>query len=499
MNAPTPRRAVLAILPLVPLLAACTAVGHPYERPDVALPASIGTAGATAKPALPWSEWWREFGDEDLNRLVAKARAGNLDLRAAEARVRAARLAAQRAGSADKIRLDANGSYTRHRPSDTQFSGVSGSFSNGGDPDETLGLSAAASWEPDLWGRVRHSVDALENDADALAEDRLASEVVLVADLTNAWLDLAEADAEAAILRETIDLLEKTRALVKSRFDAGLVTELDVSRTDGDIAITAARLPETDRRRAVAEHRIALLCGEAPGTTGAALKTRAPAAFRDPPEIPVGLPAQLLERRPDLRALERRIEASNARVNLAIADFYPRVSILGSAGTLTVTPSKALNWESRTWSIGPSIDLPILDGGAREFEQLRAEAERDADAAAWVAAITRAMSEVADGMTGVETRRRVRARLRDAVAASQRTVELSEVRYREGLTSNLEVLDAQRALALSRLDLVRAERACLSEIVALCRALGGGWQPGAETPAPASQPPLPAPVPTPVK
>ena len=237
--------------------------------------------------------------------------------------------------------------------------------------------------------------------------------------------------------------------------------------------IAAARVPGTERRHAIAEHKITLLCGEYPGT---AFKVRALSAFPEPPELPVGVPAALLDRRPDLRALERRIESSNARVNVAIADFYPRVSIMGRAGFLTVSPDKLLQWKSRTWSLGPSIDLPILDGGAREFEQLRAEAQRDADTAAWVAAITRAMTEVADGMTDVESTRRIRERLRAAGTAARRTLELSQIRYKEGLTSNLEVLDAERALASVRLDLLRAERDCLSAVVRLSRALGGGWQ-----------------------
>ncbi|MCG3133620.1 MAG: Outer membrane protein OprM [Planctomycetes bacterium] len=474
--------------------AGCRVVGPEYERPAVAAPAAFPGARATGEPV---SRWWTSFGDPELDALVNVAVERNLDLRAAAERIRVARIAVRQAGISMEPRLDGSGSFTRSRTEEMDAGGGPfGPSKVGGDPDDRTSLTAGASWELDLWGRVRRLTEAAEADVAALEDDRLAVQVMLVADLVEAWLDASEAEAEAAVQRETVDLLAKTLSLVRSRVDAGLASEIDLRRTEGDIATAEARIPAAARRRAAAEHRIALLLGEAPGRKVA---PRAPSAFREPSDVPTGLPAALLDRRPDLRAAERRIAASSARIGVAVADFYPRVTLLGSAGWASNTPATFGEWSSRVWSIGPAVSLPLLDGGRREYEVLRREAERDAAAAEWLSAFHRALAEVADGISSLDTTRAERAALRRAVDASRRSVELADVRYREGLTGYLEVLDAQRALAQSKLGVLAADRAVLSSVVRLCRALGGGWEPAAArtsvAPAPVALPPVALPAP----
>jgi multidrug efflux system outer membrane protein len=450
----------------------CTGTAGPdYRRPDLDLPAAMPGAGSS-QSAAPRDDWWRTFGDAELDRLVADARKGNLDLRAMEGRIRAARAVAERSGSSAKPHLDAGGSYLRSRTSENSVSSRAARFADVGDPDDVEVARLSASWEPDLFGRVRRGVEAAWADAAAVEEDRRSMEVALVADVAEAWFDVGEADAEAALNRETVALLEETLGLVKTRVDAGLVSELDLRRTEGDLATARSRIPGIERRRAVAENRLSLLLGKPPGVKATG---RPPASFELPAEVPVGLPGQLLARRPDVRAAERRLVATNARVGEAIADFYPRFQITGFAGYSSISPDDLFRWASRIWAIEPSVTLPILDGGEREFRKIEAEALRDAQTAEWTGTLVRALNEVGDALVSLAADRRTRDAVKVTVAAQARSVELSSVRYREGITSYIDVLDAQQALAFAKLTLLAAERRIVSDYVELHRALGGGW------------------------
>ncbi|MCE9637497.1 MAG: efflux transporter outer membrane subunit [Planctomycetes bacterium] len=485
--APYTSLAVFAIvLPGMLALAGCAGTsGKDYVRPEIELPAAI-TGAKPSQAALPRDDWWRTFQDAELDGLVEQARAGNLGLAAMASRIQAARTAARRAGAGDSPRLDVGANYARSRSSENSVSGSAARFGNVADPLDVHSLQSDATWEPDFFGRVSRGAEAAWADAAAMEEDRRAMEVSLTADVAEAWFDVGEADAEIAIHRETVGLLDQTLGLVKSRVDAGLVSELDLRRTEGDLAAARSRIPDPERRRAVAENRLSYLMGKPPGLRA---KGRPPASFGVAAEIPVGLPGQLLERRPDVRAAERRLVATNARVGAAVADFYPRFQIVGRAGLTSVAPLDLLKWGSRIWSIAPSVTLPILDGGEREFRQIEAEALHDAQTADWTGTVILALNEIGDAIVSLDARKRTRDAIQATIVAEQRSVELANVRYREGITSYLEVLDAQRALAASRLDLLRSERAVLSEIVKLHRAVGGGWT-GAATSAdaPSSEP-----------
>jgi NodT family efflux transporter outer membrane factor (OMF) lipoprotein len=467
------RLASFAALPGLVLVASCAGTSGPdYSRPDFELPAAMPLA-KPSQSGSPRADWWTSFGDAELDSLVDQARKGNADLRTMEARIRSARAAARRAGAPAAPRLDVGGTYARARPSENSISDSAKRFTDAGDPTDVYTTSFDMSWEPDLFGRVRRGVEAAWADAAAVEEDRRAMEVALVADVAQSWFDLGEADAQAAILAETADLLRRTLDIVRTRLDAGLVSEVDLRRTEADLSVAVSRIPEAERRRAVAENRLALLLGKPPGLRP---KGRAPASFDVPAEIPVGIPAQLLERRPDVRAAERRLVATNARVGEAIADFYPRVTIVGRAGYSSISGDELARWGSRIWSITPSVSLPLLDGGEREYRLLESEAQRDAATSEWHASILRALNEVGDAMVSIDARKRTREAARETVTANQRSVELATVRYSEGITSFLEVLDAQRAYALTRLDLLRAERDLLADVVRLHQALGGGWE-----------------------
>jgi NodT family efflux transporter outer membrane factor (OMF) lipoprotein len=363
--------------------------------------------------------------------------------------------------------VGASGSYAREKAS-TAVGGrgpSTGSF-------DVWSASADVSWELDLFGAVRYGVSAAWADARALDEDRRALEISIAAEVAQAWFDAGAAAEQATIARETAALLDKTLGLVKARVDAGLVGELDLRRTEGDLASARGLIPAFGLARAQAEHRIAILLGEAPGSR---YPGKPPAAFAAPPEIPVGLPSGLVTRRPDVRAAEQRLIAANARVGQAIADFYPSVTLVGNVGASASDLADLGTRSAFLWGIGPSIRIPIFQGGRLAAAKLQQEANKDAACAEYVRVLLLALAEVSDASVGVGTRLAARDELQKAVVAATKAVELANVSYEKGLTGYVNVLDGQRALVQTRLSLLVAQREVLNELVRLGKALGGGW------------------------
>jgi len=470
-------RSFLAVGATALLAVGCTVKGPNYARPHVALPATMPGAPVPSSPKLftttstdAWRSWWSVFKDPELDRLVAQTRASNLDLRAALDRVRAARAVVRGVRSPLFPQVFGDAGYARQKNStETQ----SGQGSN--DSYDQWSASGDVAWEIDLFGKTARSVEAACADAAALEEDRRALELVLVADVAQTWFDVGAARAEVDIAKDTARLLEETLGLVKAKYDAGLTTELDLRRTEGDLASARALIPEGERRSAVGEHRLAILMGQPPGSH---FDAKPPAAFQIPPEVPVGLPATLLERRPDVRAAEMRLVASNARVGQAIAEFYPSVTLFGRIATSSVDAATVFDPNALAWSIGPSVHIPIFEGGRLAAQRFQREAERDAATAAYAQVIYGALGEVADAVTGVSARLASRDRQKEAVEAATKSVELSNLAYEKGITGYVNVLDGQRALAVARLALLNAQRLVLADLVRLGKALGGGWETG---------------------
>lgn len=461
------------VLALLVPTAGCVVKGPAYERPPVALPATMPGSPVASAPKLftttkgdPWASWWSTFRDPELERLIMQMRASNLDLRAALDRVRAAKAVARGARSPLFPQATADGGYAREK-----FSTSSGRPGSSGSVDR-WDVSGDVAWEIDLFGRTANAVEAACADASALELDRRALELVLIADVAQTWFDVGAARAEAGIARDTARLLDETLGLVQAKFDAGLTTELDLRRTEGDLASARALIPEAERKIATAEHRLAILLGTPPGST---FEGKPPAAFEVPPEVPVGLPAALIERRPDIRAAEMRLVAANARVGVAIAEFYPSVSLFGRLGSSTTDPVRVADADTFLWSVGPSISIPIFQGGRLAATRLQREAETDAATAAYVQVIYTALGEVADAATGVSARLASRDRQKEAVDAATKAVELSSLAYEKGITGYVNVLDGQRALASARLALLYAQRLVLADLIRLGKALGGGW------------------------
>jgi NodT family efflux transporter outer membrane factor (OMF) lipoprotein len=455
-------------------LAACTVPAPAHVRPAVPLPKDVPSSLARQvtevrlTTADPWNAWWEVFKDPNLTALIERARSTSPSIQVARARVYAARSVAFGAKSPMLPQVEANAGYRREKGS-VELGGGGGPRTGSFD---LWTASADVVWELDLFGAVKYGVAASWADARALDEDRRALEISIAAEVAQAWFDAGAAAEQAQIAKDTAGLLDKTLGLVKARVEAGLVGELDLRRTEGDLASARALIPTFGLARAQAEHRIAILLGEAPGSH---YPGKPPAAFAAPPDIPVGLPSALVCRRPDVRAAEQRLIAANSRVGQAIADFYPSVSLVGDVGAAASDIGKLATQRAYLWSIGPSIRIPIFQGGRLAAAKLEAEANKDAATADYVRVLLTALGEVSDAAVGVGTRLAARDRLQESVVAATKAVELANVSYEKGLTGYVNVLDGQRALLTARLALLVAQREVLNELVRLGKALGGGW------------------------
>jgi len=481
------------------LAAGCKAIGPDYERPRVEAPPSMIAVAAVATEAgairittdAPVERWWTVFRDPQLERLVLEARAGNNDLRAAVARVHAARAMVREAFAPlfPTIGANAQYNYLKFSPNAIPFNPQAGAaiapgqpltpgaqqpttFSFGGTPFQLWAGTADMSYELDLWGRIRRALEGAEAQAAATEEDRRNVELTVTADVAEAYFDIGAAEADVSIATEGVRLRGRTLELAEERFAGGVAPELDVRRARSELARARAQVPDAERRRAVAEHRLAVLLGRVPSLRFAG---RAPASFELPVEVPVGLPGALLERRPDIRAAEQRLRASNASIGEAIANFLPQVTIFGRFGYASIDIWKIAQPASQLYAAGPSIRIPIFEGGKTYARLLETHANTDAATANYYQTILVAFREVADAVVGISAQTRIREEQTRNVAESERAVALVTEQYEKGLTNYLNVLDAQRTLLEARQELVRAQRALLSSLVQLEKALGGGW------------------------
>ena len=347
-------RPIALVVSLGLLLFAGCAVGPNYSRP--AVPTQTGwkeSAAATTTFAFP-PEWWRLFNDADLNALERQAVEANQDLKRAVARVAEARALA-RVSKADLYpSLAASAAYSRNRLSENRANGPQANL----ETDDFSG-SFDLSYELDIWGRVRRSVEAASADAFAVATDLQFVLLTLTADVARNYQLLRALDAEKIVLDATVELRKDAVRLQETRNQAGLINEVDVTRARTELANVEAELHAITRSRAQVEHALAVLCGQPPGS----FSVTAVASNVTPPEVPAGLPSDLLQRRPDVVEAEQLLQASSARIGVAKAAFFPTIKLTGTAGLASADLGTFLNWPSKIWSVGPSLSVPVCEGG----------------------------------------------------------------------------------------------------------------------------------------
>jgi multidrug efflux system outer membrane protein len=425
------------------------------------------TSVATNAPVLP-QEWWKIFNDPELNALEAQAVQANQDLKRAVARVTEARAIA-RVSKADLYpNISAGAAYTRSHQSENR------DYVTPKIDSDDFSTSFDLSYEVDIWGRVRRSVEAASADYAATQADLQVVLLTLTADVARSYQQLRSLDNERAVIEATIALRKDTVQLQETRSKGGLINEVDVTRARTEQANVEAELQAVIRQRTQIEHALAVLSGQPPASFSVAAKTTADL----PPEIPVGLPSELLQRRPDVVEAEQNLEAANARIGVAKAAFFPTIKLTGAAGYASADLGSLVDWPSRFAQFGPSITVPIFQGGRNKANLQAAEARYNQEVAIYRGAILNAFREVEDSLSDLSTLASQGEAVARALTSSRDTVNLANERYQRGLTSYLDVVDAQRAaLQAERQDAqLRGQRAVST--ILLAKALGGGWESG---------------------
>lgn len=464
-------RPSLLALPL--LLAGCT-VGPDYQPPTVPavvafqnLPEGWTTGNPDAASRLPQA-WWTVFHDAELNRLEEALNANNPQLEAAAARIEQARarLAGVRGALFPDVDLIPAASRSRRSSNDSN----GGNFAMGA--TESYQLPLDASWEVDLWGRVRRGVGAFTADRQSLEAAEAASRLSLQAELAQAWFSLRAVEAEKTVLEESLKLQDENLELFNNRLAAGAATQLDVARVQSERATAAADLAGLDASRTELLAAIATLTGQ----PASRFSSTAPDLAGAPPRVPTGVPSTMLERRPDVAQAERQLAAANERIGLAHAALFPKLTLTGGLGLGSGDLGTLLEPDSRFWDFGANVFFPLLKRGPLHAAEDEAKAVFDEQFAVFRGQVLVAFQEVETALGALDALQRQEALLNQAVSAAQQGASLSNSRYREGLSSYLEVIDAQRTQLLLERQQVQVRGRRYQATVQLIRALGGGWE-----------------------
>jgi outer membrane protein, multidrug efflux system len=455
----------LSLIALLLLAGCATSLPKVDEAKLPPVPAEFKENWAIAAPAAaqPRGEWWKAFNDPVLDGLVERAGRTNASIEIAAARLRQAR-AFVRATDADRsLQVGVGASAQRAQ-----------GFVGGNDgPARSLFLAGAdLSYEVDLFGRLSHASNAAALDAQAREALLQSTRLLIQAQVAQTYLALRALDDERALVRRTVLTFRETHALTERRWRAGDVAELDVARAATEVAATESEALALDRRRAELEHGLAVLLGEVPS----AFQVTPDEWKSELPLVPAGVPSTVLTRRPDVSAAQNQMLATQARVGVAKAAYFPNVSLTGFGGYASTDISELFQWSSRAWLLGAFASLPLLDGGRRKAGVESASADLDGAVATYREQILVAFKDVEDQLAALRLLSEQSEAQARAVASSSRTTSLSDARYRAGYVSQLELLDAQRSELRNRREALQVRSARYQSTVALVRALGGGWE-----------------------
>jgi len=464
-----PRLVALLLL----ALGACR-VGPEYEAPAVAVPEAWADESAAAASAEPPERWWEGFHDPQLDSLVARAVAANLDLALARARVREARALRDITAGSLQPEVAARASASRSQASaNTRQGSITGS-----EPRDLYDVGFDAIWEIDLFGSIRHAVDAAEAGVEVAEEDRRDALVSLLGEVAREYVELRGSQRQLSIMRANVESQQQTLDLTRARFDAGLSTELDVSRSQALLANTQALIPSLQAATAGGIHRLSVLLGEAPRGLSEELAEEAPV-----PEVgaaltnfAAGLPSDLLRRRPDVRRAERELAQAAALTAEATANLYPKLTLGASIGLQSIQSGDLFDGDSQTWSVGGSLFAPIFAGDRLRAAVRVQDARQEQALVRYQQTILGALEEVETSLVSLARERERRASLAQALEASRRSLELANDLHLRGLADFFEVLDAQRSQLLTEAELTRSDTVIASDTVALYKSLGGGWE-----------------------
>lgn len=467
---------LLLLAPLAAVLAACS-TQPAYQRPALDMPAAYkeGVEGSsvwqTAQPAdaVP-DDWWTLFNDATLNGLQQQAAASNQNIAQSVANLRSALASVQSSRAALWPTLGLNAGATRSRSNSVVTANGTVNTSSYETSTFTTGLSA--SWEPDLWGKLSGAVDSAQLAAQASADDLAALRLSVQSTVAQTYFSLRAGDVQVQLLRETLSAYQRTWDMTRNRYAAGVVSSADVAQAESQFKSAQAQLIEAETSRAQLEHALAALVGQPP----AAFTLPPVADLPAPPPVPAQLPSRLLERRPDIAAAERRVAAANAQVGVAKAAYFPSLTLSASAGYRSTALSNLFKAPYLVWSVGPALAASLFDGGARSAAVESARAAQDQATATYRQTVITALQEVEDNLVAGAALEREQAVQQEAVAAAQRSLEVTLNQYRAGTVAYLNVLSAQATALSAQSSLISVRNRRLAATATLLKNVAGRWQ-----------------------
>ncbi|WP_439212882.1 efflux transporter outer membrane subunit [Duffyella gerundensis] len=493
MNVTSLRQPRLSVLMLTLLLAGC-AVGPDYQTPQPNTPARYNdlasAEGSRPQPAAPNPQWWQSFNDPQLDSLISRAISDNISLQQAVLRIAGAReqLSQARGGLFPSLNgaasfnrqqlgakglLQANGAYDLVDQQAPQARGALDSLTQ---PVSLYQGSFDASWELDLWGKVRRQVEMANAQQQQSIESRNDALVSVEAEVARAYLQLRGAQAVSSTLQSQIDVAQQTVELTQSQQRNGLAPELDVENSRAQLSSLRAQLPQYQAQARQAMNGLAVLLGKPPGMLDGELQ--APRALPVLPDaVAVGIPSTLVRRRPDVRQAEATLHAQTANIGVNVAQLFPSLSLTGQLGVRNTDASYLDNWSSHFYSYGPSLSIPIFEGGRLVSSVKLARAQQANAALAYRQTVLTALQDVENALVSYRTDQQQVTQLDETVESLQRSFNLASDSYGKGISTFLDVLDAQRQLAQAKQQAARARVQSNLDLVALYKALGGGWEP----------------------
>ena len=479
----------LALASLGCTLAGC-AVGPNFVKPKPHVPANWsatavgnGTEGAahvTSGPAMT-AAWWSTFDDPTLTSLVQQSAAQNLGVKQAVLRIEEAQAQAAVVAGGLWPSLSANASWTRQRISTNtpngfifgaHFPGLPATLTN---PFDQYQLGLGASWTLDLFGTARRAIEAANAQMQAAVEGEHAAVLSMVSDVAATYIDLRGAQLRRSIVERSLATQRDLLQLTRDRRNAGLTSDLDVQNATAEVGTTQAQVPLADRQITADINELSLLMAKQPESLRAELGQVRPVP-PVPPNVPIGVPSDLVRRRPDIRQAEANLHAATAEIGIAVSNFFPRLTLTAAGGYQSTGLSQLIETASRFATLGPAVELPIFEGGRlRATVRLRRLQAKEA-AVIYAQTVLGALNQVEDALAAYGSDQARRASLQTAVTASRNARLLARQRYQSGVASFIDVLDAERTEEQSELALADATTAVSADLVQLYRALGGGWQ-----------------------
>ncbi|MCL2791216.1 MAG: efflux transporter outer membrane subunit [Desulfobulbus sp.] len=446
---------------------ACAPVGPDYQPPQPSMPSQWGEDTATDRHVEACANWWSLFHDPLLDDLIRRATAANLDIKIAGTRIREARALYRQAVSGQVPSVDAGGLYNA--------SNQSKNVADGAHPQDLFQAQFDVNWEIDVFGSIRRQTEAAEANLAATMEDQRSVLISLAAEVARNYIELRAYQQRLTIARENSRNQEQTVELVCNRFHLGLGNDLEVAQAETLLAQTRADMPALESGAVQAMYQLALLLGQQPQTLKAEL-TSTDLPFPEPPPVPLSLPSELLRQRPDIRSAERQLAAATATVGVATADLFPRFSLSALVGLQSASLHDLVTSSSRFWSIGPVVNWPLFDGGRRQAVVEASEAQRQRAELTYEKTVLTALAETESALAAQNRERETYERLATAVDTSQRATRIAHGLYQAGLTPLLNVLQSETALYQSQDTQVQSGQRLAVNMIALYKALGGGWQ-----------------------